>query len=130
LIAVEKKHITNVIKLIHKKDNVSSLEIILLNDNLSDFLGQVKYLEDLNEEIKDSLKEVEKHRRELDKEKEQLAKQPIGKLTSVDFHWYLNTYHGADYFRRWHGERDKSGTLLVHKATHHFDLLNWLIDSI
>ena len=61
--------------------------------------------------------------------KEQLAQKPIGKLTSVDFHWYLNTYHGADYFRRWHSERDKSGTLLVHKATHHFDLLNWFIDS-
>ncbi len=61
--------------------------------------------------------------------KELLAKQEAGKLTSVDFHWYLNTYHGADYFRRWHGERDRSGTLLVHKATHHFDLLNWWIDS-
>ncbi|MBN1985978.1 MAG: Gfo/Idh/MocA family oxidoreductase [Prolixibacteraceae bacterium] len=61
--------------------------------------------------------------------KEELAKKPIGEVTSVDFHWYLNTYHGADYFRRWHGERDKSGTLLVHKSTHHFDLLNWLIDS-
>lgn len=61
--------------------------------------------------------------------KEQLAKKPTGQITSVDFHWYLNTYHGASYFRRWHGERDKSGTLLVHKATHHFDLLNWLIDS-
>lgn len=61
--------------------------------------------------------------------KEQLAKNPIGKITSVDFHWYLNTFHGADYFRRWHGERDKSGTLLCHKASHHFDLLNWFIDS-
>ncbi len=61
--------------------------------------------------------------------KEELAKKPTGQITSVDFHWYLNTYHGASYFRRWHGERDKSGTLLVHKATHHFDLLNWLIDS-
>ena len=61
--------------------------------------------------------------------KEQLAQKPLGQMTSVDFHWYLNTYHGADYFRRWHGERDKGGTLLVHKATHHFDLLNWLIDS-
>ncbi len=61
--------------------------------------------------------------------KEQLAKKPIGQLTSVDFHWYLNTYHGASYFRRWHGERDKGGTLWVHKATHHFDLLNWFIDS-
>ncbi|MEN6455874.1 MAG: Gfo/Idh/MocA family oxidoreductase [Prolixibacteraceae bacterium] len=66
---------------------------------------------------------------QFSKLKELLAKQEVGKITSVDFHWYLNTYHGADYFRRWHGERDKSGTLLVHKATHHFDLLNWWIDS-
>ena len=61
--------------------------------------------------------------------KELLSENPIGKITSVDFHWYLNTYHGADYFRRWHGLKDKGGTLLVHKSTHHFDLLNWLIDS-
>lgn len=61
--------------------------------------------------------------------KEQLIKKPIGDITSVDFHWYLNVYHGASYFRRWHGERDKGGTLWVHKATHHFDLLNWLLDS-
>lgn len=61
--------------------------------------------------------------------KELLVQKPIGKLTSVDLHWYLNVFHGASYFRRWHGERDKGGTLLVHKATHHFDMLNWLIDS-
>ncbi len=61
--------------------------------------------------------------------KEQLETKKIGDITSVDFHWYLNTYHGASYFRRWHGERDKGGTLLVHKATHHFDLLNWFLDS-
>jgi predicted dehydrogenase len=53
----------------------------------------------------------------------------IGKLTSVDFHWYLDIHHGADYFRRWHRLREKSGSLWVHKATHHFDLLNWWIDS-
>jgi predicted dehydrogenase len=61
--------------------------------------------------------------------KELLADKRVGKITSVDFHWYLNTYHGASYFRRWHGLRNKGGTLLVHKATHHFDLLNWLLDS-
>lgn len=61
--------------------------------------------------------------------KELLAAQRVGRVTSVDFHWYLNTHHGADYFRRWHGIRAKSGTLLLHKATHHFDLLNWWIDS-
>ncbi|MFT7162160.1 MAG: putative dehydrogenase, partial [Bacteroidia bacterium] len=39
------------------------------------------------------------------KVKELLQKKSIGKITSVDFHWYLNTYHGASYFRRWHGLR-------------------------
>ncbi|TDI68570.1 MAG: Gfo/Idh/MocA family oxidoreductase [Bacteroidetes bacterium] len=63
------------------------------------------------------------------KVKELLMQNTIGKLTSVDFHWYLNTYHGASYFRRWHGLRQTSGTLLVHKSTHHFDILNWWINS-
>jgi predicted dehydrogenase len=61
--------------------------------------------------------------------KEQMVKKPVGEITSVDFNWYLNVYHGASYFRRWHGERDKGGTLFVHKSTHHFDLLNWFLDS-
>lgn len=61
--------------------------------------------------------------------KELLQSGIIGRITSVDFHWYLNTYHGASYFRRWHGLRQSSGTLWVHKATHHFDLLNWWLDS-
>lgn len=53
----------------------------------------------------------------------------IGEITSVDFHWYLDTSHGADYFRRWHRKREYSGSLWLHKASHHFDLLNWWIDS-
>ena len=61
--------------------------------------------------------------------KELLDSGTIGRITSVDFHWYLNTYHGASYFRRWHGLRDSGGTLWVHKATHHFDLLNWWLNS-
>jgi predicted dehydrogenase len=61
--------------------------------------------------------------------KELLMEQRVGKITSVDFHWYLDVYHGADYFRRWHRKREYSGSLLVHKASHHFDLLNWWVDS-
>jgi predicted dehydrogenase len=61
--------------------------------------------------------------------KEILASGRIGKITSVNFHWYLNVYHGADYFRRWHSIMAKSGSLWVHKATHHFDLLNWWLNS-
>jgi len=58
-----------------------------------------------------------------------LASGEIGQITSVDFHWYLNTSHGADYFRRWHAFKQNSGSLLVHKATHHFDNLNWFINA-
>ncbi|MFC3767770.1 Gfo/Idh/MocA family oxidoreductase [Paenibacillus sp. GCM10012303] len=51
----------------------------------------------------------------------------IGDVHSVHFEWLLNTLHGADYFRRWHRDKRNSGGLLVHKSTHHFDLVNfWL----
>lgn len=53
----------------------------------------------------------------------------VGTPRLVDFSWILDTSHGADYFRRWHREKDKSGGLLVHKASHHFDLVNWWIAS-
>jgi len=57
--------------------------------------------------------------------KELLMEGVVGKILSVDFHWLLNTRHGADYYRRWHRNKENSGGLLVHKATHHFDLVNW-----
>jgi predicted dehydrogenase len=63
------------------------------------------------------------------KVKELLMRKAIGDLISIDFHEYLDTSHGADYFRRWHRLKENSGTLLVHKASHHFDLANWWIDS-
>ncbi|GAA3609515.1 Gfo/Idh/MocA family oxidoreductase [Nonomuraea rosea] len=53
----------------------------------------------------------------------------IGEVTSVHFEWMLDTIHGADYFRRWHRDRANSGGLLVHKSTHHFDLVNWWLGS-
>ncbi|NQU40324.1 MAG: Gfo/Idh/MocA family oxidoreductase [Lentisphaerae bacterium] len=54
----------------------------------------------------------------------------IGEVHSVDFHWLLNTSHGADYYRRWHRNKANSGGLMVHKATHHFDLVNWWLSSV
>jgi len=61
--------------------------------------------------------------------KEVLQSGAIGQVLSIDFHWYLDTSHGADYFRRWHRRKENSGGLLVHKATHHFDLVNWYLAS-
>ncbi len=61
--------------------------------------------------------------------KDLLMSGAIGDVMSVDFHWLLNTLHGADYFRRWHSQKEISGGLMVHKATHHFDLVNWWLGS-
>ena len=61
--------------------------------------------------------------------KELLMNGTIGRVLSVHFEWLLDTKHGADYFRRWHRDKRNSGGLLVHKATHHFDLVNWWLDS-
>ena len=61
--------------------------------------------------------------------KELLMAGIAGEITSVTFEWLLDTAHGADYFRRWHRNKNNSGGLLVHKSTHHFDLMNWWLDS-
>ncbi len=62
--------------------------------------------------------------------KELLMRGVVGEIKSVHFEWLLDTVHGADYFRRWHRDKRNSGGLMVHKATHHFDLVNWWIDSV
>ncbi|WP_136685966.1 Gfo/Idh/MocA family protein [Falsirhodobacter xinxiangensis] len=61
--------------------------------------------------------------------KDLLMSGAIGDITAVDFRWALDRVHGADYFRRWHRQKDNSGGLLVHKSTHHFDLMNWWVES-
>lgn len=61
--------------------------------------------------------------------KDLLMSNAIGDVLSVDFNWLLNTQHGADYFRRWHSRKQVSGGLMVHKATHHFDLVNWWLGA-
>jgi predicted dehydrogenase len=65
----------------------------------------------------------------MSKVKQLVMSGVIGRPLMVDLMWVLDVVHGADYFRRWHREKDKSGGLLIHKASHHFDLVNWWIDS-
>ena len=62
--------------------------------------------------------------------REVIASGQIGRVTSVHFEWALDTVHGADYFRRWHREKKNSGGLLVHKSSHHFDLVNWWLRDV
>lgn len=61
--------------------------------------------------------------------RELIADGVIGDVFSVHFEWLLNTDHGADYYRRWHRNKINSGGLLVHKSTHHFDLVNFWLDT-
>jgi len=49
----------------------------------------------------------------------------VGRIVSVDLNWYIDTYHGSSYFQRWNRLREMSGGLSVHKACHHFDIVNW-----
>lgn len=61
--------------------------------------------------------------------KEIIRSGALGEVLNVDFEWMLDRRHGADYFRRWHRRMENSGGLLVHKSTHHFDLVNWWLDD-
>ncbi|MCG8306130.1 MAG: Gfo/Idh/MocA family oxidoreductase [Cytophagales bacterium] len=58
-----------------------------------------------------------------------LSSDELGKIIAIEYHEYLDTLHGASYFRRWHGKTKYSGSLLVHKSSHHFDLISWLLDA-
>lgn len=61
--------------------------------------------------------------------KELLLENKIGRITSIDLNWYIDTYHGASYFKRWNRKREHSGGLSIHKSTHHFDLVNWWLNQ-
>ena len=61
--------------------------------------------------------------------KQAMADGAVGDVLNVDFEYMLDTRHGADYYRRWHRRKENSGGLLVHKSTHHFDLINWWIED-
>ncbi|MEA4889806.1 MAG: Gfo/Idh/MocA family oxidoreductase [Clostridiaceae bacterium] len=64
--------------------------------------------------------------------KELVISGAIGNIFSIHFEWLLTRdmvygAHGTSYFRRWNARMEKSGGLLVHKSTHHFDMVNWII---
>jgi predicted dehydrogenase len=37
--------------------------------------------------------------------KEMVWEGKLGRITSVDLNWYLDTYHGSSYFKRWNRRR-------------------------
>lgn len=65
----QKDHISNLLKLVYKQDQVSVLEMLLLNNSLADFLNQVQYLENTNNEIINSVESLRKDKERLDSNK-------------------------------------------------------------
>ncbi|MEQ9218947.1 MAG: Gfo/Idh/MocA family oxidoreductase [Cyclobacteriaceae bacterium] len=70
-----------------------------------------------------------RHGKYAEEIKKVIMEGSLGKIISAEFQEYLDIYHGASYFRRWHGKSGFSGTLLCHKASHHFDQMNWFLDT-
>ncbi|MBR2344327.1 MAG: Gfo/Idh/MocA family oxidoreductase [Lentisphaeria bacterium] len=61
--------------------------------------------------------------------KKLLMEKPVGNINNVVAEWFIDRTHGQEYFHRWHANMKNGGGLLVHKATHHFDLLNWFLED-
>ncbi|MDP2736790.1 MAG: peptidoglycan DD-metalloendopeptidase family protein [bacterium] len=68
----QKEHIASVVRLMQKQDNKSTLEILLLNGTLNDFVSQVKYLEDINKEIGKSLEILKQYKKDLEGQQKNL----------------------------------------------------------
>ena len=62
--------------------------------------------------------------------KELVLAGKVGRVTHVDLNWYIDIEHGSSYFHRWNRMRENSGSLSIHKSSHHFDLVNWWVDGI
>ena len=71
----EKQHLANLLKMVHKQNQASTLEILLLNSSLAEFLNQVKYLEDTNKEISSSVDDLRKNKERLEISRQEKAKK-------------------------------------------------------
>ncbi len=61
--------------------------------------------------------------------KQLLDEGAIGKVNSAYYAEMLGWDHGSSYFRRWNRQKALSGGLQIHKSSHHFDKLNWWLNS-
>jgi len=74
-IETQKQHIGNLLRLVYKQDQISTLEMILLNGSLAEFLNQAKYLEDTNKEIGQSVTDLKRDKERLDNNKLSLTEK-------------------------------------------------------
>jgi murein DD-endopeptidase MepM/ murein hydrolase activator NlpD len=79
----EKNNIATTIRLIYKEKDVSVLEVLLMNNSLTDFLDRIKYLEDVNQGMADSLNSLKNDEADLEKGKADLVQKNTDLQTLV-----------------------------------------------
>jgi len=72
-ISDNKSNLGTAIKLLSQEDGKSQLEILLLNNYLTDYLSQVKYLENINDKISDNLSDLRVTKDRLGTSREKLT---------------------------------------------------------
>lgn len=65
----QKERIAKLLRMVYKQDQVSSLEVLLLNDSISEFLKHSKYLENANSELRQNLTKLQYDKERLDESK-------------------------------------------------------------
>lgn len=68
-----KEHLGSALKLLSQEDNKSQLEILLLNNYLTDYINQITYLENINSKITDNLADLRFTKEKLRDSQERLA---------------------------------------------------------
>lgn len=71
-IAHQKEMLGELIRAIDRSDQESLIEIILKNDNFSEFLNQIEYIEVLQKEVQGALKVIKELKAKLESEQEEL----------------------------------------------------------
>lgn len=65
----EKNQMGVLLRMLDKRGKASSLEVLLINNSLTDFLNEMKYLENTNEELSNSLNQLERYKEKLEADK-------------------------------------------------------------
>lgn len=68
-IVKQKDKISQYIRLIHKNDQISYLEVLLVNNNFSEFFDQLKYASSLHDNLKSSLDGLKENVQNLDEQR-------------------------------------------------------------
>lgn len=69
----QKGNLGSALKLLSQEDNKSQLEILLLNNYLTDYINQITYLENINDKISDNLSDLRFSKEQLKDSQEKLT---------------------------------------------------------